>query len=1144
MDNSDKTLLQQLTKSGATELENYGSFSLWKTNKQIARNFIGRNSVTASAAFDTIGLREGSIDTTQPQPNAPSKLSQNKLSGKQLWLIQFYGPVKEDWINQLKKLGVEFVIYMPNNAYVVWLDGTTLTQVEGLVGRYAALQWSGAYHPAYRLSPNLQGKNAPTGKVAVTIQFYNHPDLNKTLASLQGTVIKPAENILNFVNLTVQIDASALANLASLPEVYNIEPWSAPIKLDEVQNQIIAGNITTSSGNVVPSGVGYLNWLAAKGFPTTASSYPIISVVDDGLDNGSASPLHPDFYTLGSKTYPSRITAIGNCTSDFTGNGVAGHGNINTGIVGSYNNLTGSPYQDTNGYRLGLGVSPYGRMAHVKIFNNAGSYAIENCLNTDAGVVAVSYDQGAWITSNSWGSNVAGAYDSSSQAYDALTRDAVAGTAGNQQMLHVFSAGNAGSGTTTIGSPGTAKNVLTVGATENVRDEGILDGCGISSANNADDMASFSSRGPTSDLRVKPDIVAPGIHIQGPASQDLSYDGTGVCGPKYYPTGGQTLYTWSSGTSHSAPAVAGAASLVYNYYNRVLNPGNGLSPAMLKGLILNTPRYLNGSGTGDTLPSPNQGWGDVNLDGLTDGTPRILVDQTTTLTATGQTYTSFGTISTSSKPFNVTLAWTDAPGSTTGNSFVNNLDLEVTVGGQVYKGNVFSGGYSTTSGSADTRNNVENVFIPAGITGNFKIKVTATNLAGDGVPGNATSTDQDFALIAYNGVSGTVPVLASSTPVFTQVTGNNDAATDPGETWSVQIPLANVGNATATGISSSLTVASGGATIINGTSAYPNIAADATQNNSTLFTFYIKQSQTCGAAITFTYSLSFSPGGGSFSYTLSKNIGIIVPGSFTTFTSTDVPKTVPDNTPGGIDSIVTVSGLSGAVYAVRVKLGVTMTWDSDLVFKITSPDNTATTLISKRGSNGANFTDTVLDDSAATAISTGSAPFTGSYRPESPLSVYNGQTSNGIWTLHIVDGGSGDIATLDAWSIDIQPFNYTCNVYTSVVTVTTDDGTGTVNGSLSKMINNVSVNGEITFNLSSGSVITVTGTLPKVPDGVTIDGGSCQNPVEIKGNNLYTGLSIGKNTTLIALNIHGFSANPLIMSGTGNKFSCLRLSKT
>src|SRR6202008_4410918 len=84
---------------------------------------------------------------------------------------------------------------------------------------------------------------------------------------------------------------------------------------------------------------------------------------------------------------------------------------------------------------------------------------------------------------------------------------------------------------------------------------------------------------------------------------------------------------------------------------------------------------------------------------------------------------------------------------------VNNLNLVVTINGQTFLGNVFSGANSTTGGAADPRNNAESVFLPAGTSGNFTVTVSAANIAGDGVPGNADTTDQDFALVIYNGTA-------------------------------------------------------------------------------------------------------------------------------------------------------------------------------------------------------------------------------------------------------------------------------------------------------------------------------------------------------------------------------------------------------
>jgi hypothetical protein len=86
---------------------------------------------------------------------------------------------------------------------------------------------------------------------------------------------------------------------------------------------------------------------------------------------------------------------------------------------------------------------------------------------------------------------------------------------------------------------------------------------------------------------------------------------------------------------------------------------------------------------------------------------------------------------------------------------VNDLDLTVTIGGQTYRGNVFSGGVSTTGGTANNRDNVENVFLPSGIpTGTpFTVRISATALNGDGILGNSDSTDQHFALVIYNAVT-------------------------------------------------------------------------------------------------------------------------------------------------------------------------------------------------------------------------------------------------------------------------------------------------------------------------------------------------------------------------------------------------------
>jgi hypothetical protein len=91
-----------------------------------------------------------------------------------------------------------------------------------------------------------------------------------------------------------------------------------------------------------------------------------------------------------------------------------------------------------------------------------------------------------------------------------------------------------------------------------------------------------------------------------------------------------------------------------------------------------------------------------------------------------------------------------------GAALVNDLDLEIDVGGTtIYRGNIFSGSSSIAGGEPDRSNNIEAIFIPSELIpeahhGNFTIRVRAANIAGDGVPGNGIELDQDFALVVYN----------------------------------------------------------------------------------------------------------------------------------------------------------------------------------------------------------------------------------------------------------------------------------------------------------------------------------------------------------------------------------------------------------
>lgn len=104
---------------------------------------------------------------------------------------------------------------------------------------------------------------------------------------------------------------------------------------------------------------------------------------------------------------------------------------------------------------------------------------------------------------------------------------------------------------------------------------------------------------------------------------------------------------------------------------------------------------------------------------------------------------------------------------------------------------------------------------------------------------------------------------------------------------------------------------------------------------------------------------------------------------------------------------------------LNVRLNVTHTYDGDLQIWLISPTGTMITLSDNRGGGGDNFSNTLFDDEATTAIRFGNAPFNGSYRPEDLLSAFDGQDAYGTWTLRVEDQASRDVGMINAWSLDM-----------------------------------------------------------------------------------------------------------------------------
>ena len=669
-----------------------------------------------------IGLLDYAFDTRQGEPAIPVDLRTTSDSHEASFhLVQFVGPTRDEWLKDLEGTGLLALQYVPQNAYLVW---STPAQVKAAQAA-PSVRWTGAFHPAYKIASTLSAKAGLVENVNVLV--YDDGHVKETLAAIEklgGRYVQdfamPVLRRGRLVDVIFCLDAALLDDVARLPNVFHLDYASPEPGLDdEVSNQIVVGN----HAGGVPY-IGYQSWLTAKGVDGSGVR---IADVDTGCDTNNSATAHQDIR--------GRIAAF----VDYSGGGHPtdddGHGTHTAGIIAG-NAALG--ITDANGFLYGLGVAPGAQLV------------VQNALWSplwppSGGWQRLSKDSvlnGALGSSNSWYTGATGpqGYSSACATHDRMVRDANFDTPTvAEPLIMVFSCGNSGPGASTITEPHESKNLITVGASENYRPDNPLGpGCGASS--DIEGVVSFSSRGPCLDGRLAPTIVAPGSDVASLRSYTGSYGGCGQI------VSGQPDYVYMSGTSMSCPHVAGGVALIAQWW-KGFNAGAVPSPAMAKALLVNGATDM---GTPD-IPNNDEGWGRMNLDDvIANGQAMIYCDQQHLFTDTGQTWTLAGGVADPAKPLKITLVWSDAPGTPGGDAWVNDLDLEVTIGGATYKGNVFASGWSATGGSADYRNNVECVYVQNPGAASMSVKVIASTIAGDGVPYNGDDTDQDFALVAYN----------------------------------------------------------------------------------------------------------------------------------------------------------------------------------------------------------------------------------------------------------------------------------------------------------------------------------------------------------------------------------------------------------
>ncbi|QHI67935.1 S8 family serine peptidase [Tichowtungia aerotolerans] len=665
-------------------------------------------AIAGQGRAGTLRLKNGAVDTSSLPVKTmslalPAAVQQETLDGKICQLVQFRATPSGDDQKQLQALGGEIVGYVPDHAFLVLIDSAKSDLPQTLSG----VEWVGSCFPEYKVSAALDMTQPELEVVISLLKPGFLPRVEWWIEQQQGTVVDSGKSTTR-ASIRATLSADSVAALAELAEVEWIEPF--------IQMEVF-NNVAVEAPRMNVKTVWETHGLTGAG--------QVVAVGDTGLDLGNLETIHPDF--SGRIRYASSYL-YGDNWKDYNGHGT---------------HVAGSVLGDGSAFSNGLyrGVAYESELVMQALGDNSGTAAIYG--PSPLGILfEEAYTNGARIHHNSWGADAAGAYTSQSRDVDDFMWQ-------NDDMLIVFSAGNAGEDANgdgvidwqSLGVPGTAKNCLTVGAAESDRPAG---SGGYSSKSwggvrpvqyseppirddlisTSDDgvhqgMAAFSSRGPCADGRIKPDVVAPGTDIISCRARDGASDGWGLLSGE-----AGEYYKFSGGTSMSGPLVSGVAALARQYfeeYHSVPNP----SAALLKAALINgaVSLYPGQYGTNDFLEIPNttgnnvEGWGQVNAGNtfFPEGKENVFWDRNRLQTSEKHI---FELNVTGTNGLSTTLVWSDPPASLLSSlQLVNDLDLIlISPSGVTNRPNGLV--------SADHTNNVEQVDLAVCETGLWTMVVS------------------------------------------------------------------------------------------------------------------------------------------------------------------------------------------------------------------------------------------------------------------------------------------------------------------------------------------------------------------------------------------------------------------------------------
>ncbi len=684
------------------------------------------------------------FDTRYGEPNIPEDLRVDDYEGKDgVYIVQFKGPIYSEYASFLESMGVKIYFYIPNYAYLVHAKKTDIVKIK----TQPFVNWVGVYHPYYKFPHALN----VTSSSMDTFIIVGYPDMDiepviEKVKQYGGVIKEKFHSKWNHL-LKVELPANAIREIVKEKAVRWVEEFHMP-RLFNNQAQWVVQTWEENNRKVWDMGIkgeGQIGAVLDSGVRTSHDMFRDPSVP---IDDFGDYPNHRKIIAYQKPAYdPEGIITFG----DEPYYGFYHGTHTSCTVLGCDDPVGGSSVYD--------GMAPEAKLYFLDGGSASHPGGIIHAVSLEYSL-SIAYKGnsagGARVISNSWGKQTTRAYDHDCMEADMTMWD-------YPDYLVMFAAGNNPPNPYT-GSPANAKNVVAVGATLN--------------GSAATTLASFTTKGPTWDGRIKPDIVVPGVVMSAYGGNDNGY-------------------TNGEGTSMACPVAAGNALLIRQYFTDGYYPSGSKtlsnsfipSAALLKAMLINSVEL---DVSGISIPDEKGGWGRPKLDNVLyfSGDKRKLkvVDFKEGL-RTGYAFSAEIEVVDGTEPFRVTLVWTDYPAVEYASpALVNDLDLEViSPSNNVYLGNVFEDNESVTGGEPDSKNPVENVFISAPEIGTWKIVVKAQN-----VPFGP----QPFALVVTGGLSdeGMKSVVIEDIIIDDSEEFNPDGNWDPGEKVRLKVKLKNLGD--------------------------------------------------------------------------------------------------------------------------------------------------------------------------------------------------------------------------------------------------------------------------------------------------------------------------------------------------------------